>query len=60
MNVKRETEKKHMVHWQACPNYKTLYGDGGELNLVSHHLKYFYSSGKRRKKNWIGPKNPSV
>jgi hypothetical protein len=38
--VKRETEKKHMVHWQACPNYKTLYGDGGELNLVSYHLKY--------------------
>lgn len=33
VNVKRETEKKHMVHWQACPNYKTLYGEGGELNL---------------------------
>ena len=57
MNVKREAEKKHMVHWQACPNYKKLYGDGGELNLVSYYLKYLIVQAKAKKK--IGPKNPS-
>ena len=35
LRLKKESESRHCIHWQGCPNYKGLYGEGGELNVVS-------------------------
>ena len=35
LGLTKEQAAKHCVHWQACPNFSSLYGDGGELNVVT-------------------------